>query len=171
MASPFSIRLAQRDDIEALVAIELAAARLLEGHAPESVLAEATSRDAFERARLGQRLWVAAIGDRPVGFALVELLEDGLPHLDEIDVDPRHGRRGIGSALVRHVQQWALGNGHAEITLTTFRHVAWNMPFYARMGFEEIPATETSRSLRQVIEDETARGLDPATRVAMRFRA
>ena len=40
----------------------------------------------------------------PVGFALVEMLADDLPHLEELDVDPSHGRRGLGTALVRGVR-------------------------------------------------------------------
>jgi GNAT superfamily N-acetyltransferase len=69
-----------------------------------------------------------------VGFALVKMLADDLPHLEEIDVHPSHGRRGLGTALVREVCEWATLRGHVMLTLTTFRAVAWNLPFYARLG-------------------------------------
>jgi len=36
-----------------------------------------------------------AFGNTPVGFALVEMLAADLPHLEEIDVTPAHGRRGL----------------------------------------------------------------------------
>jgi hypothetical protein len=55
------------------------------------------------------------------------------------------------------------------VTLTTFRAVPWNMPFYARLGFEEIPSGELTPALRSVINDEVRRGLDPRRRLAMRF--
>jgi hypothetical protein len=42
------------------------------------------------------------------------------------------------------------------------------MPFYARLGFEEIPRSELGAALRSIVRDETRRGLDPARRVAMR---
>ncbi len=114
---------------------------------------------------------MALADDEPVGFAIVEMLDDGLPHLDEIDVHPdswparpghRPGARGV--RLDR-------GARFPEITLTTFRAVRWNMPFYARMGFELVPEREQRPALREVVDDETARGLDPAARCVMRYRA
>jgi hypothetical protein len=96
MTAPvYSIRPAQAEDVPALSAIELAAAQLLRGHAPESVLAETTDVGRFAEAARKGRLWVAANGNIPVGFALVEMLADDLPHLEELDVDPSHGRRGL----------------------------------------------------------------------------
>ena len=55
------------------------------------------------------------------GFALVKMLADDLPHLEEIDVEPIQGRRGLGTALVRAVCQWATVSGYPMLTLTTFR--------------------------------------------------
>jgi len=46
-----SIRPAREPDVTALAAIERAAARLLEGHAPESVLNEATTARCWRPAR------------------------------------------------------------------------------------------------------------------------
>jgi predicted N-acetyltransferase YhbS len=104
----------------------------------------------------------------PVGFAHIMVLGPGIAHLEEVDVHPEHGRRGLGSRLVVAVCTWAATNGYSCVTLTTFRDVPWNMPFYARLGFEQIPPAELSPALLSVIEDETRRGLDPGRRVAMR---
>jgi len=137
----YSIRSAQAEHIPALSAIELAAAQLLRGHAPESVLAETTDERSFADAARDGRLWVASTGNIPVGFALVKILADDLPHLEEIDVHPSHGRRGLGTALVREVCEWATLCGYVMLTLTTFRAVAWNLPFYARLeGSRRSPA-------------------------------
>jgi GNAT superfamily N-acetyltransferase len=111
------------------------------------------------------RLWVASTGNIPVGFALVKMLADDLPHLEEIDVDPSHGRRGLGTALVRAVCKWATVSGYVMLTLTTFRAVAWNLPFYARLGFEEIPRETLRPELAAVVSEEADRGLDPDTGV------
>src|SRR5262249_28842442 len=116
-------------------------------------------------------LWVALLDDVAVGFAHVELLEGDAAHLEEIDVHPAHGRRGLGTRLVLHVCDWAADNGIGSVTLTTFRDVAWNMPFYARLGFEVVPHAQLSPALRAIVEDETRRGLDPARRVVMRRRS
>jgi hypothetical protein len=48
--------------------------------------------------------------------------------------------------------------------------VPWNMPFYSRLGFEEIPADERRPELQAVLQDEADRGLDRARRVVMRYR-
>jgi GNAT superfamily N-acetyltransferase len=166
----YTIALARPDDLARLPSIELAAARLLEGQAPESILAESTAIEDLRDAQAEGRLWVALADDEPVGFAIVEMLADGLPHLDEVDVHPDHGRRGLGTALVRAVCDWTAAREFPEITLTTFRAVGWNMPFYARMGFEPVSEREQRAALREVVDDETARGLDPAARCVMRYR-
>ena len=149
-------------------AIELAAARLLEGHAPESVLNETTSLDVLKRAQREGRLWVALADDVPVGFAHVEVIEPGAAHLEEIDVHPDHGRRGLGAKLIRQVCEWAASNGYGAVTLTTFRNVPWNSPFYLRLGFDVVAPEQLSASLRATVEDETRRGLDRSRRVVMK---
>ena len=140
------------------------------GHAPASVLDETTSEDDLREAQAAGRLWIALAGDTPVGFAHVEVLGSGVAHLEEIDVHPDHGRRGLGCRLVEAVCEWAARSGYREVTLTTFREVPWNMPFYARLGFEEVPTRELSADLVAVVADETRRGLDPTRRVVMRRR-
>ena len=164
----YRIAAARPCDLPLLSAIELAAATLLAGHAPASVLAETTTQEALEDAQSRGHLWVALADGVPVGFAHIEVLEPGIAHLEEIDVHPAHGRRGLGRRLVITVCRWAATNGYSWVTLTTFRDVPWNMPFYARLGFEEIPLKELSPALLCVIEDEARRGLDPRRRLAMR---
>ena len=166
----YTITGARLEDLSHLPAIERAAAALLAGHAPAAVLDETTSEREFEEAQAGGRLWVALADDTPVGFALVELLAADSPHLEEIDVHPAHGRRGLGTALLRAVCAWVSRAGYAEITLTTFRALRWNMPFYARLGFEEVPAEELRPEVAAVVRDEEARGLDPTHRVVMKYR-
>ena len=169
MTPRYTITAARPQDLEVLPAIELAAARLLAGHMPESALEGTTSRDALETAQRDGHLWVVLADDVPVGFAHVEVIESDCAHLKEIDVHPEHGRRGLGTSLVRHVCGWAAAAGYQAVSLTTFRDVPWNMPFYARLGFEVIPTDELSPVLRAVVEDESRRGLDPSRRVVMRW--
>jgi|SRR5262245_54908411 len=164
----YAISPARPHDLTRLPAIELAAARLLAGHAPESVLNETTSMDILQRAQREGYLWVALADDVAVGFAHVEVIEREAAHLEEIDVDPEHGRRGLGTRLVMQVCDWAAGNGYASVTLTTFREVPWNMPFYARLGFEIVPSEQLSPALCAIVDEETRRGLDPTRRVVMR---
>ena len=113
------------------------------------------------------RLWVAqSDSGRVVGFALVDLV-DGCPHLEEMHMQPDFGRRGVGGRLIAAVCDWARAAGYEAITLTTFREIPWNAPFYRRHGFRELAAHELTPALRAIVADEASRGLDPATRVVM----
>ena len=170
MESGYTICLARPEHVEALPAIELAAATMLRGRVPASILEESTPTSKLRHAQDAGRLWVALAGEMAVGFALVEMLAEDLPHLAEIDVSPAHGRRGLGSALLAAVLDWLARSGHRQMTLTTFRAVPWNMPFYSRRGFEEIPAAELRPALQAIVRDEASRGLDPTERVVMIYR-
>jgi GNAT superfamily N-acetyltransferase len=167
----YSIRLARPCDLAALPAIERAAAELFHDFAPEAIDSDVTSEQEFAHAQASSQLWVALCDDAAVGFALVDLMPSGLPHLEEIDVHPRHGRQGLGTALVRTVCRWVEESGHPSLTLTTFRGVRWNMPFYARMGFEAVPAEALSDEMIALVMDEATRGLAPEKRVVMRYFA
>ena len=171
MSVEYSIVAARPHDLARLPVIELDAARLLSGHAPESVLNETTSDEKFLGASRAGLLWVVLADDVAVGFALVDVIDASTAHLEEIDVLPAHGRRGLGTQLVAHVCRWAETNGFEYVTLTTFRDVRWNRPFYERLGFRVMRAADLSPALRGIVEDETRRGLDPQRRVAMRRRS
>src|SRR5215475_12944833 len=164
----YTVALARHSDLATLAAIELAAAELLQGHAPASVLDETTSEGELREAQQNGRLWVGKWNDQPVGFAHVTVREPDHAHLDEIDVHPAHGRRGLGTRLVRAVCEWAQSVSYQSVTLCTFRDVAFNAPFYASLGFEIVQAADLSPALRAILADETRRGLDPAGRVVMR---
>jgi len=166
--STYSIVRARPRDLGSLPAIELAAARLLVGHAPESVLCEATAAAELERALGEGHLWVALADDQPVGFAQVEVFEAGVAHLDELDVHPDHGRRGLGTRLVGAVLDWARCERFESVTLSTFRDVSWNMPFYEKLGFVVVSRARLSPALAAVVADEARRGLDTEARVVMR---
>jgi GNAT superfamily N-acetyltransferase len=166
----YTITCARAQDLRWLPAIEIAAALLLKGHAPLSVLNETTSEQELTEALTYGRLWTALANDIPVGFAHAGLLGPTAAHLKEIDVHPDHGRRGLGTRLVKTVCDWAARYGCASVTLSTFRDVPWNMPFYARLGFEVVPPHEWSGQLESIMADEVHRGLDPDRRVVMRCR-
>jgi GNAT superfamily N-acetyltransferase len=168
MMPDYAIGPARPEDVAHLPLIELAAARMLCGHAPESVLNETTSHEELQRAQREGRLWVARAEDTAVGFAYVDVIDISTAHLEEIDVLPEHGRRGLGTRLVEGVCRWAASTGHESVTLTTFRDVPWNMPFYQRLGFRVVANAELSPALRAVVQEEARRGLDVTRRVVMK---
>jgi len=168
-AEGYEIALARPQDVPLLPEIERKASDLfmqvpLTAAMPLCMKALADS----EAAQREGTLWVARGGDgAPVGFALVERVGDEF-HLEEIDVLPEHGRRGLGAALVREVCGWAERQA-ASVTLCTFRAIPWNAPFYERLGFKALLSGELTPALQGRILEETARGLSPEHRVAMRW--
>lgn len=170
MHPPCSVVPARIEDLHVIPLIERDAAVLLRGLVPDSVLATVTDDAHLAAAQQGGLLWVALVDDQPVGFALVRMLPPAEPHLEELDVLRSFGRRGIGSTLVRAVCSWASSSGYLQLTLTTFRTVPWNLPFYAALGFEELSPSAVGPALTAAIEAETARGFPPSERVAMAMR-
>lgn len=170
MAADGRVREAVAADLPSLAAIELAAAAQFRNVGIDGdFLDHATGIDDFEAACREGRLWVAVREERPVGFALACRLGDGQPWLEEVDVHPDHGRRGLGRALVESVAAWAQQQGAASLALTTFVDVAWNAPFYARLGFRSLAPAELSSAIAEVLRGEAARGLPMSRRVAMRL--
>jgi GNAT superfamily N-acetyltransferase len=169
MEAGYSITLAQPEHLKELPHIEQQAASLFRGwNVPDSVIEDTTPFEEFQAAREAGLLWVVLSPQlHPVGFALVER-EGTWLHLEEIDVHPLHGRRGIGAALVENVCAWARACGYTQITLTTYRDIPWNAPFYARLGFEILGEDKLTPELRARVEDEAVRGLDMNRRVVMR---
>lgn len=120
-----------------------------------------------EHQRAGH-VWVAVdVDDRPIAFAVVDLV-DGCAHVQQLSVDPAYARRGIGRGLLDHVAGWAGSEGLPALTLTTFRSVPWNGPYYTRCGFRELTGPEITPGLAGLLAAEAALGLDPADRIAMR---
>ena len=96
----------------------------------------------------------------------------GFAHLDELDVLPAYGRKGLGSALLDAVCTRAEQAEYPAVTLTTFRDIPWNAPFYWRRGFRAVVPSELSNEHVQIVVSEERRGLRSDLRVMMaRFTA
>ena len=164
-----TIRLARRDELTELRSIEQAAGVLFReigmvdvaDHPPPAL-------EVFEGSQQAGLCWVVADpDDQPIGFVLVELV-DGAAHIEQVSIHPDHGRQGLGRLMIDHVSQWAMAQELPALTLSTFRSVAWNGPYYARLGFRELSAAEYTPGLVEILAAETAFGLDPAERIFMR---
>ncbi|MEZ2372542.1 GNAT family N-acetyltransferase [Arthrobacter sp. RCC_34] len=100
------------------------------------------------------------------GYAVGEVV-DGAAHLEQLSVDPRHGRQGLGARLLGHVRAVARERGMGRTTLTTFREIPWNAAYYARLGFTVLPEAEWGPELQVKVAEEAAHGLDRWPRVVM----
>lgn len=164
----WSLRLARVEDAAAMPAIERAAAELfthgvgLEGFDPDDTW---EVPDLQRLIRRGHSL-VAHVGETLAGFLVAQPFSREL-HIWEMDVHPRFGRRGIGAGLVRAAQIDARNTGFKALTLTTFRDLPWNAPFYARLGFEEVTALDAHPRLAGELANEVDDGLPAERRCAM----
>ena len=170
MRSTYRIVPASRAHVPSLPAIERSASTLFEGAVPAGLLEHVSSESDYLAALQDGRLWVALAPDgEPVGLVCAVLAGTRV-HLAELDVLPAHGRRGIGTALVRTVEDWADSGEYSEITLTTYRDLPWNAPFYARLGFVIVPETEWDADMRSRFEQEAGLESERVRRVVMRKR-
>ena len=163
-----TIRPGQVADLERLPEIERDAAQRFHdiGY---GFAADGPVRDVDEHMR-ALRTGVALVAETndggTVGFALVLRL-DGRAHLMELSVACRHQGKGTGRALSGEAEAWAIRQGLSEITLTTFRDVPWNAPFYRRLGYQEFSPGMDRPGLRAVIDEEREAGFHQRPRVAM----
>ncbi len=166
MDKGYQIILAKPEHLAALPRIESAAAEIFpEGMIPDEVKDYVLSLEDFENALAKNQLWTAVtLDNNPVGFAMV-LVKGKSAMLAELDVDPEHQRKGLGRSLVQTVIKWAREEGFKLLTLTTFRSVPWNAPFYEKMGFRRLHRTELTADLIAALDREEELGLKD--RVAM----
>jgi ribosomal protein S18 acetylase RimI-like enzyme len=129
----YAIRSARIEELTQLAPIEQAAAIRFRD-TPYAFLADGEPLPIEfiqQRFQAGQ-VWVAVDrNDIVIGFAITREVDRTL-YLQEIDIAPEHGQQGIGSALIETVQVWGKGLGYAVMSLSTFRDLPWNAPFYAK---------------------------------------
>ena len=163
-----TVRPTRPGDVTALPAIERAAGERFRDYPELARLAEGDVISAEQHLDYAERglSWLALANDQPVGFILAELHASSL-FIVELSVHLDWQGKGIGRRLIACVADQARKRGLASLTLTTFRDVPWNAPFYARLGFEMI--TTLTPELREKREEETAHGLAYDARCAMRL--
>lgn len=162
------IRQAGSQDFRYFGSIERAASALFaEAGLPEIASHEPTDLEFIEAVARAGTVLVATDGNEPVGFSLVAPLDRQM-HIYEISVRPSHGKRGLGRKLVEAACNQARDNGFAAVTLSTFRDIPWNGPFYASCGFREIPRHQWTPTLLLAHYRERDLGLPLERRCFMR---
>lgn len=173
MPRPFRIRQGRAEDGPALARVYWRAGALFaHGPHPEAAPGLPPPAAPFARTAARGRILTAEAGaGMPIGFLahLPAALTDGTAalHIGELDVDPAWMGRGVGSALIAALEEMARAQGRGALTLTTYRDIAWNAPFYRRRGFAAIPAGDWPAVCRGERDRMRALGLPVADRVAM----
>ena len=163
-AHPAEIALLQ--DVERDAARRFATTGTLSATAAEGVVTAAEHQEAIDA---GLAL-AAELEGEVVGFAMGFVREDAA-YLHEVSVRERCGGRGIGRALVEAFAAAGAERGAARVVLSTFRDVAWNGPFYRRLGFVDLEEAELRPWMREIREAQAAAGLDVERRCFMQRRS
>jgi GNAT superfamily N-acetyltransferase len=165
----YEIRLARLDELPRLRDIEDVSGAMFSGLGLiDETLDTSFPSDELARLVAMKQVWVACLGDDvPVGAVLASLRE-GAVYIEELDVLPAHARRGLGSRLLTQVCAWAQEQGHSAVTLSTFRDVPWNGPFYRKNGFKDLEPSEWTLGMKAIREKEALHGLSVEARVFMR---
>lgn len=163
------IRLARRSDLPLIQDIERAAGEPFRTLGMSCVADdEPPPLDLLDEYRRAGRAWVTVRpDDRPLGYLVADPV-DGAGHIEQVSVHPSAARRGLGRGLIEHAGSWAAAEGLGALTLTTFTHVPWNAPYYARLGFRVLTESGLTDGLRKIRAEEAEHGLDRWPRVCMR---
>ncbi len=164
--SDVAIRPGRAGDLPALDAIEQSGAETFTAFGePLADGSPPAPADQWAKALDAGLLWVA---DDPasglIGFVAGEITADGL-YIEEVDVVMERQKQGHGRRLMQAAIDWARAERLSAVTLTTFRNIPFNAPFYASMGFDVLDAP--TPHLAATLADEVARGFDH--RCAMRL--
>jgi hypothetical protein len=164
----YLIALAQQIDIRHLQHVERSAGRMFaEIGMPEIADHEPTGVETFEDRFRHGRLYIAALADGgPAGFLYWSMM-DGFAYIEEVSVGAEHRGNRLGARMIERLARDVAQLTDA-ITLATFRHVPWNAPYYARLGFVECNVSDLGTDHVQAWQDQQADGLDMSRRLFMK---
>lgn len=101
--------------------------------------------------------------DVPIGFITLGKVDDA-PYIDQISVHPAHMRQGIGAKLINVAIAWS---SEQPLWLTTYSHIPWNQPYYAKHGFVQVPEHLLGPELKAILRHQRAVLPCPEKRIAM----
>ena len=154
------LRPATIDDVASLPGIERAAGELFRPLGMDLVADDDPPTTGVLRGFVDAgRAWVVERHDEVAAYLLGDVV-DGCAHVEQVSVHPRHAGHRLGATLVDHLAAWARSRRLPAVTLTTYRDVPWNGPYYRRCGFRWLADHEITPGLRELRRHETARGLD-----------
>ncbi len=163
-----SIRPARRDEMAAMQALEHDAAQAFRAVGYDFCADGPVRTDEeLERGFREGAVLIAEADGEAAGFILLWPV-DGHGHITEVSVAERFQKRGIGRALIEAGEAWAREQGFDAVTLTTFRDVPWNGPFYDRLGYAEFAPGAGETELAAVQAEEAGSGYAEKPRIAMK---
>ena len=145
-------------DIPVLQALEAVAAQRFLTISELAILAhsEVTDSQVHQQSIAQELAWlVEDIRGGVLGFCYAQQLADSL-YLAEISTHPDARGMGVGRMLVKHTRQMAAQRGLSGVTLTTYRDVPWNAPWYQRQGFITLEPSLLGSELSDIVQRQAA---------------
>ena len=160
------LQAARLAEVPELVALELRAGQLFHQVGMSEVADHAPDEPALRNSVEDGLVWIARDDGRIAGYVSAEVVDENA-HVAQVSVSPDHARRGVGRILIEHVEAWGREAARPATTLTTFRDVPWNGPYYRRLGYRELADSEIGPELAATMAVEaTFPGIDAALRCA-----
>lgn len=160
-------RPAHLDEIDALRAIERASAARFIGLMDDLADDEPTPIPVLTARIAAGGLLTARLDQTLAAFVMFRPVEDSL-YVEQIDVLPEFAGQRIGARLLDAVAERARASSLLALTLSTFRDVPWNAPWYRRLGFIDVAEVALTPGLLEIRHEHLARGLDESQRTFMR---
>lgn len=165
------MRSGEPGDVEAMRVVEVDAGRRFAGIGLHSIASDTPPPAAALAWHISEGTAWSAVGPDGAlfGYAVASVV-DGEGHLDQVSVAQAAAGHGIGRALIDRVVEWAAARGYPALTLTTFRDVAWNGPYYQRLGFVALDPADVGPELAAIQAEHRAAGIEVVPRIAMRLK-
>lgn len=164
------MRLGKVEELRDLQIIEISAGEVFAEHGMEAIARDdPLSIPSLVNYCESHSLWVYVdANDKPIAYIITEVV-DRCVHIEQISVHADHSGNGYGRSLIDALQDRSKIEGFSSITLTTFRDVPWNAPYYKRLGFFVLEENEITPGLARIRADEEKHGLNRWPRVCMKL--
>lgn len=162
-----TIRPATNHDLRRLVDLEIEAGQRFHAAGLSEVAEHVPDIADLRAAVAAERAWVAVIEAEIAGYITAELI-DGNAHIAQVSVAPKFAGRRTGQAMIEFLEAWGRTAGCPATTLTTFRDVPWNAPYYQRLGYEILAENQIGPELARTMAHEASLpGIEASRRCAM----
>lgn len=161
----YALREATENDTKTLTAIELDAVALFKAVPELADLGEThASPDQLSTWLSSGRIYIAEDNGKQVGFVAAVTMDTTL-YIAEISTVQEYQGKGVGTTLIAAVLDWARELSAAtgskpRVSLTTYREITWNAPYYRKRGFKEVEAeTLGPKHVEKMMYDRGERNL------------
>jgi GNAT superfamily N-acetyltransferase len=165
LTGPYHLRDGRPDEIDAIREIErLAAARFIDIGMAWITEDEPTDAATLSERIADGRLIVIDHGGLAVAAVIFSPV-DGAAYIEQIDVLPAHAGHRLAARLIDDVAIRSAALGLPRLTLSTFRDVPWNGPYYRRLGLSDMTEADLGPGHRTIRDHHRAKGLADEHRV------